>query len=474
MSSQEVAKAHYAAMSRYLQPQPGASPSDLAAIDLRREAQQAEFDLQRYTIHSHLLWSAPPYSPAILEFGTCLNMWVNSSLPETAATEPDQSPPSPTPAPTKARASARPVRPVLTSSLSETDTRPATSAVPFPRGRERRLAHKSSLPAIPSPSKLATERDPTVGPRPPPTALVKQKVDRALQELAGRKDVLETAWAERDERMRSLEIAAEEKALAVTHLRASSNHLVVPERTYGGGRKSMEDGRPASTSPVLGSSGFITGNTDAFGFGKDKKHRGVGSRIKGMLSSTTLSSNLSSMSGGFKLPTSSSSASLAQSSRMSLQLPSRGNQAVVPEQGRVRRSSSRHSIQAVPGEGYSNPFVPLFPQGQDLTSPLSPSELSLAGESPLPASAPSMPMFRDLQVGTASELMHQELQREAAGRKKEGLLWSPGVWEDVAGASANRSGDRKDRAKWDSECGGAILLFVMWLTYGCPQSIGLF
>jgi hypothetical protein len=47
--------------------------------------------------------------------------------------------------------------------------------------------------------------------------------------------------------------------------------------------------------------------------------------------------------------------------------------------------------------------------------------------------------------------MEEETKREQAGRRREGLVWTPGVWEDV-GTSSGRSGsERKEKVKWDSE-----------------------
>ena len=256
--------------------------------------------------------------------------------------------------------------------------------------------------------------------------------------------------------MRSLERTAEAKALKVSRIRSPVIQTGWQDRP--GTRMSMDDSRP-STSPAFNDQEFTSGvHGDAIGFTKEKKSRGMGSRIRGMLSSNALSSNLTSKSGIFKVPTSASSASLAQGSRMSLQLPPvSGAQGIGNEQGRLHKSSSRHSVQAVSGEGYSSQFQNLFPaHDPTIGTPLSPADSIFSSESQVlerPASAPiaSMPLFRDLQTGTAQERMQQETQREIAGRKKEGLLWTPGVWEDVGASAANRVGEKRDKARWDSE-----------------------
>jgi hypothetical protein len=76
--------------------------------------------------------------------------------------------------------------------------------------------------------------------------------------------------------------------------------------------------------------------------------------------------------------------------------------------------------------------------GQDLP----PSEAGVSGTDV------SKQVYRDLQSRTGNQVLEDELHRELAGRKREGMLWTSGVWEDVA-TSSNKGGDRKERAKWE-------------------------
>ena len=67
----------------------------------------------------------------------------------------------------------------------------------------------------------------------------------------------------------------------------------------------------------------------------------------------------------------------------------------------------------------------------------------------------SGPIYRDLQSQTGMQVVEDEIHRQSAGRKREGMLWTSGVWEDVA-ASAGKGGERKERGKWERKLAPAF------------------
>ncbi len=446
-------------MTKHLQPSANPTDGETVYADARREAQQAEYDYQRYAAHSQALWSAPPYSPALLELGISVHIWMASALPEAtggAATGYD----TPLFSQLVGDTSGSPERPQLLPTLSHPGPETRRDAVPFPRSRERRIMHKSSLPVIPSPSKMAhaTESGHATTPARPttPTAgALKRHIEGTLEVLANRKDELEAAWEARDATMRELERIAETRALAGRRSYTPQSGLGPPEQRIS--RASTDELRTSSRSPAFDTSDISSTSRDGLGYTKDKKSKGVGSRIKGMISSSnSIANNLASRASGFKLPSSTSSA--AQGPRMSLQIgPSDVAPAPAEHAGIKKRTRDRHSVQAIQGEQYKTTFAGLSsPPPADLNKTLvdahALTDIDLASSASDPA-ATAMSRFRDLPTGTGTDLMEQERQREIAGRKKEGLLWSTGHWEGVTGGASGKSAERRDNRKWDSELG---------------------
>lgn len=70
---------------------------------------------------------------------------------------------------------------------------------------------------------------------------------------------------------------------------------------------------------------------------------------------------------------------------------------------------------------------------------------------PTMAGSKKFPTFRDLQDQSAAEMLEEETRRVQAGRRKEGLVYSPGVWEGIGVSSGRSGGDRKEKSKWESE-----------------------
>ena len=82
-----------------------------------------------------------------------------------------------------------------------------------------------------------------------------------------------------------------------------------------------------------------------------------------------------------------------------------------------------------------------------------PTVPSSTAPTPTMAGSKKFPTFRDLQDQSAAEMLEEETRRVQAGRRKEGLVWSPGVWEGVGVSSGRHAGERKEKVKWESESG---------------------
>lgn len=171
------------------------------------------------------------------------------------------------------------------------------------------------------------------------------------------------------------------------------------------------------------------------------------------------------------VPTSSS----ISAGRMSLQIPPRpvagyADNVDGEETGyRGPKMSNRLSLQTVPSRHQDSASPSLAEYVEDARDPiggglLSPTVSIMTTATDIPATdtaatTPALvgsrkfPTFRDLQDQTAAEMIEEETLRVQAGRRKEGLVWSPGVWEGVGSASGRAGGDRKEKIKWESKSG---------------------
>jgi len=309
---------------------------------------------------------------------------------------------------------------------------------------------------------------------------IRRRLDSRLTKLASRRDALEYAWGERERVRVGLERRVEQERSVVGSGGISS------EVFGGSGSKSTsasgkKDKRKSDvTSTMAGASGSTSTVDSATGAieGK-KKHRSVGSRmIRGMMSSaSSIHGGLSSMVGSGKehrakvVPTSSS----ISAGRMSLQIPPRpvagyADNVDGEETGyRGPKMSNRLSLQTVPSRHQDSASPSLAEYVEDARDPiggglLSPTVSIMTTATDIPATdtaatTPALvgsrkfPTFRDLQDQTAAEMIEEETLRVQAGRRKEGLVWSPGVWEGVGSASGRAGGDRKEKIKWESKSG---------------------
>jgi len=173
-----------------------------------------------------------------------------------------------------------------------------------------------------------------------------------------------------------------------------------------------------------------------------------------------------------------STSSSASAGRMSLQIPPRPvagyAENVDGEETGFRRPkvSNRLSLQTVPSRHQDSVSPTPAEYAEDTRNPVGGGLLSptvsvmttatdvpasdTAGTTPASVGSKRFPTFRDLQDQTAAEMIEEETLRVQAGRRKEGLVWSPGVWEGVGSSSGRTGGDRKEKVKWESKSGQGI------------------
>jgi hypothetical protein len=105
--------------------------------------------------------------------------------------------------------------------------------------------------------------------------------------------------------------------------------------------------------------------------------------------------------------------------------------------------AARHSLQA-PTDGYVSPFLPteLFPLTIESSSSPTIVSKDILGSPEMVASPVSAVPGRVMGVGGVSGIGDEDETREAVGRKKEGVLWGGGVWEEL--------GKSGSKMKWES------------------------
>jgi hypothetical protein len=381
-------------------------------------------------MHSQLLWSAPPYSPPCLELGICLNLWLRGVLSEGSAAAPVRSPARP-------GAIVQSPDPMTPDALAAIDPTPGA---PFPgtRRRLRTLSQKASMPTLlttsPSTANLVIQPLKSV-------TTIKEQLRQELEYMSYQKQILENAWNEREKQRTQLSTVS-----ADVHQQATQ----IDNEHTNSKRQSFQSNRPDS----LAKSQVVAEASSPVQSKRMRKVGGMGKRLRGMIQSASFSANLSLKTMGepahepsqpFPAP------------RKSMQLDT--SSTTSSSQAMTRpQPEKRHSFAASSSSrptSYSSPFLPSpilpanengFPSDAELFSP-SAAQASQA-EADASGTDVSKQVYRDLQSRTGNQVLKDELHRESAGRKREGMLWTSGVWEDVA-TSSNKGGDRKERAKWE-------------------------
>jgi hypothetical protein len=509
MVTQDTSKAYYTSLGRYLapgthhhhhrhtaSPDPSSSSSNpntmantISSNLNERTLADKEFELERYDIESLFLWSCPPTSVECLDLQASLDGWlvglldsglVGSGAGVAGGGDKDKE----VERDVKERGGSQGdrMRTVSEPAIAVKGKRgPNTS---FVSGTNGRLVEASDEDEdqdrtvggdyvhLSSASTKRVVKSTTMVNR----SDMRRRLEGRLTKLAARREALEYAWGEREKVRVALERRVEQERLVVGSAGVSS------EVFGGSGSKSTsasskKDKRKSGvTSTMAGMSGSTSTVDSATGAieGK-KKHRSVGSRmIRGMMSSaSSIHGGLSSMVGSGKedrakvAPTSSS----GSAGRMSLQIPPRPvagyGDNVDGEETADRRPeiSNRLSLQTVPsrqqdsateyaedardpiGGGVLSPTVSIMTTATNMPA------TDTAGTTPASVGSKKFPTFRDLQDQTAAEMIEEETLRVQAGRRKEGLVWSPGVWEGVGSSSGRVGGDRKEKVKWESKSG---------------------
>ncbi|KAJ9095360.1 hypothetical protein QFC19_007604 [Naganishia cerealis] len=427
---EEQAKMHYQAVGKHLLPSTNAKyESDRSQA--RQLVADTDYALSRYTIHSQLLWSAPPYSPPCLDLAICLNMWLSGVLPESPsidglAKDLTAEPNVVLRSPDQMRGNIR----------AEVDTVPGA---PFQgtRRRLRTLSQKASMPTLltTSPSTATLVIQPLKS-----VATIKEQLCEELELMSRQKQALERAWRERETRQIQLSSISAE-----AHQQATLIETEQPNSK----RQSFQSSRLDSSAKLQA---IAEANSPAQSK-RMKKSLGMGKRLRGMIQSASFSSNLSLKAFNEPSP---GAGSPSAAPRQSMQLDSSSttsSQIMTRPQPEKRHSFTANSSSRP--SSYCSPFLPSpilpsdengFTSNSELFPTTIPQVLQLQPGSG--ATHASKQVYRDLQSRSGMQVLEDELHRESAGRKREGMLWTSGIWEDVA-TSSNKGGDRKERAKWD-------------------------
>jgi hypothetical protein len=278
---------------------------------------------------------------------------------------------------------------------------------------------------------------------------IKEQLRQELSVLAQQKAELERAWAERERRRRQLSdvmIDARQQADKADADLGSSK------------RQSLQLNRHDALAKLHAIDEAESSHIGSAANSKKKKNKGMGQRLRGIIQSASFSANLSlkAVNDPTREP-SETSARPRESIQLDVPL------AISPTPSRPP-TDKRHSFTASSSsrrESYSSPFLPspiLPTEGDSLLSnneAYFPYRIQTAVPVETTGSrngTPATPVYRDLQSRTGNQVMEDETHRESAGRKREGMLWTTGVWEDVS-TSGNKAGDRKERGKWEREYG---------------------
>lgn len=459
----ETSRTYYHTVAKHLAPHANLQAGEWKVLDAKQGIVDAEFEVKRYTAHSAFLWSAPPYSLIGLEIAICLYTWYAGLLPEVPNLN------SVRQIPERSRTAELETKKTYTSPISPIPLNlTSPHSVPFPLSRERGLAHKGSLPSLinamrPHGTTPIILDDP-VPPAPSSLVQLKSEFSDSLSAIALRKDQLEIAWAQREDQQAQLELQFEARVQGLKTLRVLHPNPPSSTTSHHTGRHSMSHTSAADSS--YDTSRSIESNGKEKERDKHKKGGGMGHRIRGMISSASNYGGLAAKASGNGKEKAASSSSSVNTVSLARQL-SRNSASGVSSgsghhhQGRAKGSSNfdlndatvknaNERREALFEEtGYVSPFRPVF---NDMPSPQnSPMEDDTAL---MPSFnhmiERSLPVIRDLQMSTGSQVIEDEMARELAGRKREGVLWSPGVWEEI-GASSARAHEKKDRGKWESE-----------------------
>ncbi len=399
-TSEKDAEGYYTTLQKHLS---SSYAPDLAKVeDARQFLKDSEYTLAAFDVHSSFLWSMPPTSLPLTDLAVCINLWLSSFLPQELGGS-DSS-------------LGNRILEARSPSIAQSGTLEAQEEIPVKRHR-RVISHSKSHGALPS-----KEPFPRVVPVTTINELRRQVQDE-LQDLAKGKENLEAAWARRDytrtrlereivERNASLlELERQAPPRASVSLERSSPRISQSPRLQDEGSKTEEMALPVSSSGI--------------GYTKIKEKRHGMDRIRGFMSSTSISAGLARITNA---PMSSPETEETESppNRRSFQLPST----------RSEKQIKRSSLQEIP----ASPSVPI---SKDSPSSVKfPRQLSVTMEEISAGGLSALAIGND--DGDSRGEKSSEGQAEEHGRR-EGYLWTTSMWEGLAGH------DRKDRSRWDRE-----------------------
>lgn len=369
------------------------------AVESEQSARTAAFDLARYSHHSTLLYAVPPSSISCLDLLVNIYNWVGGVLGE------------------------NPTRKESIGGMDEAFGSTPSLILQTPK-------QKSSPPT-------ATNR-------------LKDEVAQSLCKLAGIRVDLLDGWAKRNDQTTRLEDEAH-RLLVVSENKATSGS--VGSRAHD---KPLSPTIPFSSTPI---------SSSAVGYKKNgrmhKLHKSVGGKLRDLLSSGgssrdlngIISSGRNGYLGGDRSNRNSFDVSVLSGRKemmrddvgeVELPLPAMPSSAPSGPTIRVvsrpvtadplpyRRPSlqSRHSIQITPDP--NTPFLvdpDLFPLPALSSNKISPPKIdgALRRSSRSDEGAGSLNGSR----GNGGMILDHEDNRENVERKKEGVLWGAGTWEEV-------------------------------------------
>lgn len=274
---------------------------------------------------------------------------------------------------------------------------------------------------------------------------IKEQLRDELATLARQKVALERSWHEREQQRVRLQNAVTETRQEVGKLDADQGNSK---------RQSFQLSRHEALAKLRAVEEAETSFDASPSKLKKRKGRGMGQRLKGMIQSASFSANLSLKAGNAPAP---KSHQANPAPRKSIQLESPIPVSSPPSRPHTDKRHSFTASSSSRPNSYCSPFLP---------SPILPSEeqsLASIHQVALPSQTQptisvdtsgnrhaSGPVYRDLQSQTGMQVIEDEIHRESAGRKREGMLWTSGIWEDIA-ASGGKGGDRKERGKWERQ-----------------------